>query len=156
MRIEGLERVQRMIRRLSSAEFDRVLQKAALAIGEHIRAEIANYPGSPRYPLRWASDKQRRYVMALVRRFGPYRRRFSAMSQNLGQSWAVRPMASTAAVVGTRVTYAPYVQSATHQQPFHADTGWVTDREAVARVKRSGVIHRIMRAAIRTFIRRSS
>ena len=43
-------------------------------------------PGPPKYPLKWRSDKQRRFVMAKLRRAGnlPYRR-----TGLLTNSWAV-------------------------------------------------------------------
>jgi hypothetical protein len=122
---------------------------ALWAIGEEIRDHIARYPPPPRYPLRWASQKQKFYVLRILRKnLGKYVRRFDPMSQDLGGSWTVAWDANRV-VVGTRVTYAPYVQSAKHQQPFHRDTGWVTDEQVVKEVKASKVIEEIVSEALR-------
>ena len=144
--IEGLDRVAAAITRLANPA---VYDAAMRTIGEQVRARIARYPGPPKYPLRWASRKQAFYVKNVLRKsLGPYVRRFDPMSQNLGQSWAVA-QEGRRVFVGTKVTYAPYVQSAARQQPFHADTGWITDEKAVREVVESGVIHDILRDALR-------
>jgi len=147
VRIEGLDALRAALLALA----DEDLYKSAMwAIGEEIRSEVARYPGPPKYPLRWASRKQRFYVLRVLRKnLGPYVRRYDPMSQNLGQSWAVAEHGRTGVVVGTRATYAPYVQSAEHQQPFHADTGWVTDEQAVRRVMDDGVVGDILRDTLK-------
>jgi hypothetical protein len=133
MKIEGLEQLQKVLRRLE--QFQDGYRKISLMAGELVRNELATYPGPPRYPLRWASRKQAFYVKFVLGNI-PYKRGGMG-SQRLGASWTVEPQDKIKAVVGTRVTYAPWVQSAERQQPFHKDTGWITDAEAVNRVKES-------------------
>lgn len=152
IRVDGIDRLLNKLKRLDSPELVRALQASAMAIAEKIRDELTPYPPPPRYPLRWASEKQRRYVMSLVRRYGPWRRGSHPLSQDLANSYTVKPFTSTAALLYSRATYAVYVQSAQHQQPFHRDTGWTTDKQAIERVRRSGVIRRILHAALRRFL----
>ena len=80
-------------------------------------------PGAPRYPLRWKSDKQRRYVMAKLRREGnlPYKR-----TGQLAASWFVWSEGSADSGMvgvenGSPVGRWVYTDD---QQPFHKDTGW--------------------------------
>ena len=151
LEVEGLDRVAAALTALANPE---VYRAAMRVIGEQVRARIARYPGPPKYPLRWASRKQAFYVRWVLRKnLGPYVRRFDPMSQNLGQSWTVAQEGART-VVGTRTTYAPYVQSATQQQPFHADTGWVTDEQAVREVKESGVVREILVDALKNALGR--
>ncbi len=148
IRIIGLENVQRKL----SVSLGPALHTSAMAIGELIRNVIAVYPGPVSHPIRWASEKQRRWYFAMRREKGlspGYTRQFDAMSQRLGPSWTVAPHGAWGAVVGTRVSYAPYVQEAARQQPMHAATGWVTDVSAVAQVSRSGQIKTVIERAIR-------
>jgi hypothetical protein len=69
-------------------------------------------------------------------------------SENLEGSWTTERKGSLGAIVGTRVSYAPWVQSAEKQQPMHGATGWVTDQRAVDEVVASGVIDRIFSNAV--------
>jgi hypothetical protein len=96
---------------------------------QRILTLVGPYPGSPRYPIRWKSERQRRYVMAKLRREGnlPYRR-----SNRLQQSWEVEAKglpdgveitATNTAQDSEGTFYAQYVVFE-DQQPFHADTGW--------------------------------
>lgn len=95
----------------------------------HLRAE----PGPPKYPLAWASEKQRRFVMAKLTRENnlPYRR-----SHDLSQAWEViikieggvlRFVIENPAP-GAKFVYGSLAKdlsaAARFQQPFHADTGW--------------------------------
>ncbi len=153
MRVDGLEEAQR---RLSRVNFGRVLQTIAMAVGELIREKLATYPPRRSGPVPWVSERQRRFYYGMRRRAGlplAYTRQSDPMSQRLGPSWAVARMGSHGAVVATRVTYAPYVQSAERQQPMHRQTGWVTDVEAVDAVARSGDIGRVAREAIENALR---
>lgn len=131
------------MRRLTPEQAKRAIVGIRLGVAQKVRAAIAVYPPPPKYPLRWASRKQRFWFKKAVeegRIQVPYVRQFAPTSQRLGPSWVV---AEDGRVVGTRVTYAPYVQSAERQQPFHADTGWKTDKQAVEEVASSGDIPRI-------------
>lgn len=136
VQIEGVERLERGLNALTAERFR---QRLKFTVGELVRAAIAQYPGPPKYPLRWASRKQRLWFLRAAREGRvevPYRRQFSPTSQRLGPSWSVVTRGGQT-FVGTRVTYAPYVQSAQHQQPFHRDTGWKTDEQAAREVAES-------------------
>jgi len=169
IRIVGLDKVQARLR----TDLTAPLRTAAMAIAELVRNQIAQYPQSPRHPIRWASAKQRRFYFAMRKRAGlpvAYTRQFDPMSQRLGPSWTVAPHGEMGAKVATRVSYAPYVQegamplplhlrllpflprgeeSHPRQQPFHRDSGWMTDVQAVQNVSRSGQIKTIIERAIR-------
>jgi len=152
--IDGLDDAIRKLRRAGGNELARQITAGLVAIGKQVENELRQYPPKPKYPLRWASRRQAFYVKHILRKnLGPYVRRYDPMSQNLQQSWTVEPLRPIGAVVGTRVTYAPYVQSEEKQQPFHADTGWITDREAVENVQASGDIERILQAARNKLLR---
>lgn len=80
-------------------------------------------PGRPKYPLRWASDKQRRFVMRKLRKENnlPYRRTGRLVAAwrvdttyhaNEGLMQVVNPSRVGRYVFGDQ------------QQPFHEDTGW--------------------------------
>lgn len=120
-------------------------------IGELVRNAIARYPGPVHHPIRWTSMRQRFYYRRMRAERGlpmKYTRQSDPMSQRLGPSWTVARRGDNT-VVGTRVGYAPWVQSAKLQQGFHKNTGWITDKEAAERVSRSGDIARIAEQAIR-------
>lgn len=144
VKIEGLNRIQQRL----GVPLKVVLQPAFLAAGHHLRSLIAQYPGPVKYPIRWKSAKQKRWYFANRRGALPYVRQTDPDSQRLGPSWAVS-QDGLRVVVGTRVTYAPFVQDADRQQPFHHDTGWVTDREAVEKLIADEVIEKACRKAIR-------
>jgi len=108
-------------------------------------------PGRPRYPIRWTSERQRRFVMAKLTRENnlPYRRtgalvkawdvnvdyqqvsRWEAFQINLLRFLAefgvgTRPQAPAAGVIVEVTNDSPIEQYVTgiHQQGFHQDTGW--------------------------------
>ncbi len=152
VRIEGLGRVLAKL----NTDWGSVLTNITWSIGELIRNEMARYPGPRSGPVRWTSERQRRFYHAMRREKGlslVYTRRTDPMSQDLGAGWTVDRYGAHGAVVAAHASYAPYVQSHTVQQRFHADTGWVTDKQAVERVERSGDVQRIGEAAIRRALR---
>lgn len=160
IKVEGLDDA---LRGLDPAHAARAVLGIRLGVAEEVRHVISTYPPPPKYPLRWASQKQRWWFKCAVREGRiqvPYARQFALTSQRLGPAWTVAngvvgtqatapdaawTVANEGRIVGTRVTYAPYVQSAAHQQPFHADTGWKTDEQTVQEVKQSGAIQRIVK-----------
>jgi hypothetical protein len=155
--VQGLDRLQSRLAQMGQS-VDPMLANMTRAVGEVLRDELKTYPvRTPSHPLNWKSQKQRRFYFAMRREKGleyGYVRRVDDMSQNLGASWVVQQEGKTNAKVGTRVTYARYIQSADAQQPFHKDTGWITDVEAIDKVERSGAIQRIASAQVQATIRR--
>lgn len=80
-------------------------------------------PGPPRYPLRWKSDRQHRFVMAKLRREGnlPYQR-----TGDLLRRYDLTLTSSDAGGVFTLTNDAPQAPFVigNAQQPYHIDTGW--------------------------------
>lgn len=109
------------------------VNKLARSRKKQILARLQADPGSPVYPIRWKSEKQRRFVMAKLRREGnlPYRRtgamqeafdvkvKFTKRGKG-GEVFIVNPIPESVYVFG------PF------QQPFHADTGWPVIRDVIA------------------------
>lgn len=93
--------------------------------------KLRQYPGPPSYPIRWKSERQRRYVMAKLRRENnlPYTR-----TGQLRQGWTVEANITVNGgdiLVYNEVPYARYVQG-DDAQPFHLDTGWVQAGPVIA------------------------
>ena len=91
--------------------------------------EVLVPPGPPKYPLRWASEKQRRYVMAKLRRENnlPYQRTGDLLAGfkvtwQRGKQGGLLDI-SNEAMASDGVPLVEYVMGAS-QQPFHSDTGW--------------------------------
>jgi len=153
IKVEGLDALKRKL----GADWTKPIQAGTVAVGQEIRNVVAEYPGPSRQPVEWASEKQRRWWFASRRGANlpfKYTRNSDAWSQRLGPSWAVRPEGQTNAVVGTKATYGPWVQSAEKQTAQHKATGWKTDKEAVEEVERGGKAMRIFRAIIQKWLKR--
>lgn len=138
MSIEISPDLEDFLKRFTAQEVKRRYQIALTAIGEELRDKIAEYPKSPKYPIKWTSRKQFFYVWFILLKQEPYKRIVHPMSQALGKSWAVE-VNGLSGFVGTRVTYAPFVQSAKNQQPMHKATGWKTDEQAVKEMSASTI-----------------
>ena len=59
------------------------------------------------------------------------------------------PWGDLGALVRTRVSYAPWVQSDEFQQPMHAATGWTTDKQATDDVQHSGAVEKVVEDLVR-------
>ena len=154
--IEGLEAVQKMLAGLSGPGVDKALQRAAKKIGEEAKNKLMQYPGPSNSPVKWASKKQRAWYFAMRNKAGldaKYTRISDPMSQKLRQSWAVKAWGDASAIVGTRVTYAPYVQGEDDQSPQHAATGWETEADAVKDLESRNVVERITVAELDSYIK---
>lgn len=127
---------------------DPIIKALTRGIAEDIRARIAKYPGKVKYPIEWASAKQRRAYFAKRKGLGPYVRQSDTWSERLGPSWATENRGLDA-VIGTRVSYAPWVQSKERQQPMHKNTGWVTDEEAIKGMADDNVPEKILEEVLR-------
>jgi len=150
MRIEGMDRFLNMLKRFETrTRALAVVEPALLAAAEVLRTKLATYPSQVHYPLVYASEKQRRYVMALTRKQGPYRRIVKPSSQRLKESWTTEKVGDGRFIVGTRSLYAPYVESAEKQQPMHKASGWPTEKDALESVRRSAVFERALEQAMK-------
>ena len=128
-----------------------VIRDITFAVGELVRSEMAVYPGGSSSPVKWASEKSRRYYFAMRRKKGlplKYTRGSDSMSQKLVASWTVSHLGQTSAQVAPKASYGPFVQSASMQSPQHKATGWITDEKGVAVVERSGDVERVARQII--------
>lgn len=92
---------------------------------ERMIAPFRVQPGSPKYPLRWTSARQRAYVMAKLRRENnlPYKR-----TGALAAAWRLEMVVDNSALdiqvqAVNPVAYEKYV-TGDYQQGFHIDTGW--------------------------------
>ena len=122
---------------------DPIIKALTRGIAEEIRERIAVYPGPVQYPVQWVSERQRRWYFANREGDLPYTRQSDSWSERLGPSWTTENRGRDA-VVGTKVKYAKYVQSWEDQQPMHADTGWVTDDDAIEGAQRDRVAERVL------------
>lgn len=133
--IHGLDALRR---KLGVERVNELVSTLTQGVAEDIRDRMARYPGEVSYPISWSSSRQRRAYFAMRTSRGlpvVYTRNSDPMSQRLGPSW-VSEKRGIDALVGTRVTYAPWVQSADRQQPMHRATGWITDEQAIAATQR--------------------
>ena len=140
--VEGLDEVVKKF----GAGAQPIIRALTRAIAEELKAELAHYPGPVKLPFAFGSRRSRAFYFAMRRRagLGPYVRNSDPYSQRLGPSWATESRGAVDAAVGTRVTYGPWVQDAKRQIPGHAATGWVTDEEAIKRVRQSGAADRLL------------
>lgn len=86
--------------------------------------DLKTEPGKPTYPLRWKSQRQRRYVMAKLRRENnlPYKR-----THDLSRAWRIAafvPELGVAEIILINDTPSAQFVQGKYQQPFHIDTGW--------------------------------
>jgi hypothetical protein len=111
-------------------EFFVIYGNAVSAIGNQTVSILSTEPGKPKYPIRWTSERQRKFVMAKLRRMGqiPYIRtgryaaawRWFAKSTQFGGLFVIENTAKTS----KGESLEQYVQGI-HQQGFHKDTGWI-------------------------------
>jgi len=140
--------VRRKLARLES--MDGAKRGVAVA-AEHVKGKLATYPPQRHGPMPGfpQSERQRRYVMALIRQGEiPYRRGQSKTSKNLGQQWNIRlsngGLTADVGVSENVVPYVRYVQDAEMQAAYHKITGWPTV-QGVAESEKDAVLGMIER-----------
>ena len=125
IRIEGLDKLQAAITQIPN-EVQSGLRAAMKGSTELVRSGVATYPPEteanrpPGINGRW-----------YVRGFGTrtVTGQEYATSEVLGRSWGTDIQgfgASIKGIVGTRASYAPWVQDEEQQAPFHRRRGWPT------------------------------
>ncbi len=112
-------------------EYFVIYGNAVSAIGNQTMQILSTEPGKPKYPIRWTSERQRKFVMAKLRKMGqiPYIRtgkyakawEWFAKSTQSGGLFVIQNTAKTS----RGEPLEQYVQGI-HQQGFHKDTGWVS------------------------------
>lgn len=112
---EALEADRTKVRR---AFFIAITREGSAA--EQMRRALSKEPDAPRYPIRWKSPKQRRFVMAKLREQNnlPYQR-----THRQATGWTVTVDSPLDVLVKNDNAATRYVQGE-DQQPFHIDTGW--------------------------------
>jgi len=106
---------------------------ALLRVGYAVRDRTNVYPPKTRSAkIRWASERQRRYVLSHVPL--PYIRR-----GYLAKMWMVTPTPPAQVVVRNTAPYAAFVIGRA-QQPFHLDRGWKRVDEETGKVARDKAV----------------
>lgn len=143
--ITGIEQVEKVL----GTNLEPALRGATKAVAAVIQNEIAPYPKATSAN-RPAGPGSRWYERGYGPRWmlvggGIHGRK---TSQQLGRRWAIKSQGRMGAVLGNIASYAAFVHSKKKQAGFHADRGWVTDVEAIDRVRKRGLIQRIVGDAI--------
>lgn len=134
--IDLVESQDKMVATVGQRVYDRLAPEAL--------SELRHEPGKPKYPLQWTSDKQRKFVMAMLRKDNnlPYPR-----TGKLAQGWTIKvsdPSGGVFAIVienpapAAKFVYGSLAKDANaakrFQQKFHAETGWRAMSPVVARI----------------------
>lgn len=110
----------------------------------------ARYPPPSRAPMQFKSDKQRRYVMMLVRQGKVPYRRTGTLGRTIGTE--VRALgAVTIGAIGTNTVYAPHVIDTKRQARYHTGT-WFTLQGLIR--KNAGAIKALYEDMIKRVIAR--
>jgi hypothetical protein len=131
---------------LNPQSYQRALDRALLASGKEVLKIAAKEPGPSVQPVEWKSEKQRRFYFAMRREWGlppKYTR-----SSRLRTSWVARRNDATSLIVAPTARYAMFVQG-NWQQPFHRNTGWITDRQIKTEFIDSGKLTQILNDSVR-------
>ena len=152
-----------LVRALGS-DMATAINRGALLIAAQIKREVAKYPplseaNMPRgfntaYSIATRKSANRWYE----RGYGPRWARKdgsiggSKRSEMLNRSWAIGGQ-HLGAVLGSKASYAPAVHHYAEQASFHKRRGWVTDKQAVDRVRASGKMDRIMQQVVKRILK---
>lgn len=152
IQIQGVDKLTAKLGRLqANSLLRRPMEASLIEIETWIKAYPSQQSTKPN-PGQFVSERQRRYVMAAIRRGTikiPYVR-----TGKLGQRWTRRIAERSNALVGTvgnNIRYAPFVQSAERQARMHQGN-WRTDAQAITRFRPS--IEARFKAAIDAEIRK--
>jgi len=140
LELKGLDK---LYRKLDWAAADRAVAGILKASASDVKAYIATYPpqseaNSPHGRTWYERGYGPRWYLKDGSMGG------SRTSQTLGRRWTIDANASRA-IIGNNATYAPYVQSAEQQAPYHKARGWRTDEETLEKLKPS-IIEKVRRA----------
>ena len=151
----SIEALQAALARLTGPELTKLGERAGRKIGEHLKNLMMRRPGPSHQPVKWASERQRRWWHAARRRDElplKYTRDADPWSQKSQKMWSVKSITG-GAIVGNSATYAPYIQSDEYQTEQHKATGWITDKQAVEEMEREGVIAKVVQAEIHDLVK---
>lgn len=139
----GLDEV---LRKLGNAASPAVLMRGMHKALNLVRRQIVTYPPASHKPMVWASEAQRRFVMAAIRSGEievPYRR-----TGDLSRAWTSEVSETGTDVVGrlgNNTVYGPYVMGKETQAAYHAGT-WPVAAE-VAEESMDGIVQCFVMAA---------
>jgi hypothetical protein len=137
---QALENLEAFVDQFADVAY-MAFEETVADIGPVLLQELQDTPPKPTYPIRWASEKQRRAFFA-TDGFGrgiPTRR--TGKVQAGWQGEITRNDGTFSYAVFNAVSYAPFVygslaQNRTaalrFQQPFHQDTGWQAATDTVS------------------------
>lgn len=133
--IQGLDRLRRKFGELEGVRW---MRGVLVALGSDVKHNIAQAPGPVSHPIRWASERQRRWYFAMRRERGlpiGYTRESDPMSERLLGGWNQAVSADGLTVtVGNRASYGRFVMDETYQQGMHKDTGWRTIQQVAKEI----------------------
>lgn len=130
--IKALDATEEQLRQLPSLV--RVVIGEAVSKNQRgFLADLRTEPGKPIYPLAWTSARQRRFVMAKLRREGnlPYQRRPAGIGSGYEIDVVVVGEFETSVVLRNEFPEERFVKGK-DQQRFHAITGWIPRESQVA------------------------
>lgn len=119
-------------------------KRAVERIAKDMRRDLKAAPPRPKYPIQWTSERQRRYVMALLRRTNnlPYRRT-GALVRGWHTDYRI-DVRGGLFTFSNKTAYAGYVQGPygskarpgePRQQRFHRLSGWPSAPDVAARYR---------------------
>jgi len=133
------------LKRALDGNMKRVVQRASVPITREIHHAVSEYPPASEANLpnhRWY---ERGYGPRWSRKDGSIGGRKT--SEMLNRSWGTQRK-GWGMILGSRASYSPVVHHHKEQAKFHKARGWVTDKEAVDKVLKSGKVDRAVKAAV--------
>jgi hypothetical protein len=146
--------VQQAISNLMGPQLDKFKSRATYFVAVELKHVMTKYPAGKHSPVIWASEKARRFYFWQRRSKGyplEYTRRSDPMSQRMHLSWGIRKK-PTSATLGSKATYAPYVQSSQYQTAQHEASNWTTDEQAAQKIVADGTLKRIIQANVQRIV----
>lgn len=100
------------------------------SLADELLTYLRRKPGSPHYPLVWTSDRQRRFVIAKLKREGnyPYRRRQKGLAESYHVVVIYLPEGASQIEVQNDDPVTHLYVKGIYQQKMHEITGWDNDR----------------------------
>ena len=151
----SLDQLQQAIANLTGPQVNKVGERAGVKVAEELKNTLSRKPGPSHQPVKWASERQRRWYYAARRKDMldlKYTRNADPWSQKSSVAWTTQRIAG-GAVLGNPATYSPYVYSQEYQTEQHKATGWTTDKEAADRAFRDGTVARHVMAEVESMVR---
>lgn len=134
--IQAIEELSAFVGQINDMHQE-ILQETRDEIAPFALAELQTEPPAAKHPIEWASDKQRKFVMAKLRRENnlPYRR-----TGKLAKMWVVELRGNVIVIENLsaigKYVYGSLAQDRSaalrFQQPFHKNTGWQAATDTTA------------------------